>query len=126
MGIGHAAGYGRWAAGPQGEGASVLRCEMFDDCLHLLRAVLRNDQYVVAVGHDDQVGYANDGDAPPFAGAKVIARRVDRDDVADADIAGFVLVAGIVQSRPAAAVPPPCITGPHDEVTAASPHATHT
>src|SRR3546814_8564441 len=85
MGIGHAAGYGRWAAGPQGEGASVLRCEMFDDCLHLLRAVLRNDQYVVAVGHDDQVGYANDGDAPPFAGAKIIARRVDRDDVADAD-----------------------------------------
>src|SRR3546814_10390526 len=88
--------------------------EMFDDCLHLLRAVLRNDQYVVAVGHDDRVGYANDGDAPPFAGAKIIARRVDRDDVADADIAGFVLGAEIVQRRPAADVRPAGIDG-HDD-----------
>src|SRR3546814_16907878 len=103
-GFGHAARYGRSVAGPQGWWdwpGSVGIGEAFHDLFHILRPVARDDHDVVAVCDDDEAGDSDH--RQPLAGidAQIIALGIEREDLADDDVAGGVLFAQCVTRRPA-------------------------
>src|SRR3546814_19875186 len=77
---------------------------IFRSLCHILRPVARDDHDVVAVCDDDEAGDSDH--RQPLAGidAQIIALGIDREDLADDDVAGGVLFAQFVKRRPAADV----------------------
>src|SRR3546814_18881896 len=69
-----------------------------------------------SVRDDDEIPDADDRQPLAGIGAQIIALGVDRQHVADADVAGGLLVAQLVQRRPAADVGPARIDRGDDDI----------